>query len=144
MHGINFSLVCNIKCENKIQKFSFNVTFWSRTWNLSEWIWAIIYCSEWRIFYKNFLCKNKQERQKSKRTYGRYYCILLENTSKIAECCWKFAAVTNVFQESNDVGCINAPELSLQCIMQSVFFGLLGTLGDPHSSSLFSLLIIHV
>ena len=43
----NFSLVFNIKCENKIQKFSFNVTFWSRSlkpkWmnltdNLSQWI----------------------------------------------------------------------------------------------------------
>ena len=76
--------------------------------------------------------------------YGCYYCVLLENTSKIAVCCWKFAAATNEFQDSNVLGCINASELSVQCIVQSVFFGLLGTFGAPHFSSMPSLLIIHV
>ena len=69
------------------------------------------------------------KKEKSKQTYGCYYYILLENTSKIAACWWKFAAATNDFQDSNELGYINASELSMQCIMQCVFFGFLETFG---------------
>ena len=95
------------------QKSSFNATFWSRTWNLNEWIWMIIYCSKYRIFYKKLSFVKISKKEKSTQTYGCYYCILLENTFKIALCCWKFAAATNHFQDSNELGCINASELSV-------------------------------